>query len=403
MKNVVDRSLMAGAPAPEDKRVTLANWLEPPFNRWSFSHLREIIPTAKIGRGDGPASEFERDEHDLNDVAFRFRGRTVSVAEMLEETYTDAYLVVQRGRIVSEWYVDGMTQATTHLLMSVSKSLTSALVGVMVNDGLIDPAAEVPTYVEELRGGAFEGCTIQHLLDMTAGLQWSEDYEDPECDAWLYCEPAGWLPRTHAMLPDNLYDYMAGLKENARPHGGPFEYRSVLVDVMGWVLERAGGASFSELFSRNIWSKLGAEGDADMTVDSAGCSLPDGGICTTLRDVARFGQMYLKDGHFNGQQIVPAEWTRRPWTPDRVLIEAYEATPGSAHDPGAMYHDYWWCLDPERGVFAGLGINGQLLLVHRPSETVIAKFSTQPQSYDMELDQLQIRGSLAICDTLGEG
>jgi len=392
---------MQGSPAPADKRVTLANWEDPPFSRWAFSHVRELIPTARIGRGDGPATVFERDERALDGISFEHRGKRYTVGEMLDATYTDSLLVLKDGRVVTEWYDDGIDAATTHLLMSVSKSLTSSLTGAMVDGGIVAPEAEVPTYVEELRGTSFDGCTVQHLLDMRAGTRWSEDYEDPASDAHLYEEVMGWRPRDPSRdLPDNLYDYMAGLHDNARPHGGPFEYRSILTNVLGWVLERAGGATFAELFSREIWSKIGAERDAEITVDTAGCALEDGGICTTLRDLARIGQLYLDRGEIGGRRVLPASWTERPTTPDPELIEAFTAAPEARFHPGAMYHDCWWCLDPEHGIFTGLGIHGQQLLVHRPAGVVVAKFSTQPMAYEIGVEQLQIWGSLAICDAL---
>jgi CubicO group peptidase (beta-lactamase class C family) len=392
---------MEGAPAPVDKRVTLANWEDPPFSRWAFSHVRELIPTARIGRGDGPVTPFERDERDLTGISFEHRGKRTTVGEMLDATSTDSMLVLKDGRIVTEWYDDGSDASTAHLLMSVSKSLTSALVGVMVDRGLIETEAEVPSYVDELRGTSFDGCTVQHLLDMRAGTRWSEDYEDPESDAHLYEEVMGWRPRRPGRdLPDDLYDYMAGLHDNAGPHGGPFEYRSILTNVLGWVLERAGGATFAELFSREIWSRIGAERDAEITVDTAGCALEDGGICTTLRDLARIGQLYLDRGEIGGRRVLPSAWTERPTTADPELIEAFEAAPEAHFHPGGMYHDCWWCLDPERGIFTGLGIHGQQLLVHRPAGVVVAKFSTQPMAYEIGVEQLQIWGSLAICDAL---
>jgi CubicO group peptidase (beta-lactamase class C family) len=383
--------------------VTLANWELPPFNRWAFSHVRELIPTARIGRGDGPVTAFDRDERDLGGIAFPFRGEGRTVADMIDATFTDGWLVLHDGRIVTEWYVDGMSPETTHLLMSVSKSLTSGLAGVFAGDGRLDPAAPLTDYVDELRGTSFEGCTVQHLLDMRAGTLWSEDYEDPDADSSVYEQVAGWRPRSRADLPPDLYSYMASLSVNARPHGGPFEYRSILTDVLGWALERAGMAPFADLFSREIWSKLGAERDADVTVDAGGCALVDGGICATLRDLARFGQMYLQDGAFGGRQVVPARWTRRPATSDTELIEAFAAVPEAVFHPAAMYHDCWWSLDPGRGIFTGLGIHGQQLLVHRPARVVVAKFSTQPRAYDIEVEQLQIAGSLAICEALANG
>src|SRR5262249_39141588 len=150
------------------------------------------------------------------------------------------------------------------------------------------------------------------------------------------------------------------------------------------------------LFSRELWSKLGAERDAQITVDSAGCAITDGGICTTLRDLARFGQLYLEEGG----GIVPRAWAERVTTADGDLAGAFSAAPEAALYPRAMYHDLWWVIDPAREIFAALGIYGQMLLVHRTADAVVAKFSTQPKPVDLETDYLQITASIALCDAI---
>jgi CubicO group peptidase (beta-lactamase class C family) len=380
--------------------VTLANWQDPPFNRWAFLHLDELIPMAVIPRGDEPASELERDERDLDDVRFAVGGASWTVGEMLDATWTDAFLVLHDGRIASEWYANGMSPDTLHLTMSVSKSLTSALVGALVGKGRLDTDSMVTSFVPELDGTSFDGCTIQHLLDMRAGTRWNEDYDDFfGSDAFVYEQVMGWRPRTEADLPPDMFAYMRTLMHNDRPHGSGYQYRSILTEALGWVLERAGGASFAQLFSREIWSKLGVEHDAQISVDPGGCAITDGGFCTTLRDLGRFGQMYVD----RGRGIVPAAWVARPPEADPELVEAFANEPEAGLYPGATYHDQWWVVQPTRGVFVGLGIYGQMLLVDRSTGSVVVKFSTQPVPIDLSSDQLQIMGSIAACDALSAG
>ena len=379
--------------------VSLANWQDPPFNRWAFLHLDELLTMAPISRGGGPVRELPRDERDTGGVRFDMRGKRMTIDRMLNQTFTDGFLVLHEGKVVTEQYADGMSEDTLHLTMSVSKSLTSALAGVLTGQGRLDPAAPVTAYVHELQRTSFDGCTVQHLLDMRAGTKWSEDYGNfTESDAFVYEQVMGWRPRQMPGLAPDMYAYMASLKQNARPHGGPFEYRSILTDVLGWVLERAGGRPFAELFSREIWAKLGAERDAQITIDTAGCAITDGGICTTLRDVARFGQLYL-----DGGGIVPPEWAMRVTTTDGDLAAAFSRVPEAALYPGALYRDLWWVISPSRGIFVALGIYGQMLLIHRSAAAVVAKFSTQPIAVDLQTDYLQITASIALCDALATG
>lgn len=399
LESAVDGQVLRLRAERDPRGVTLGNWQDPPFNRWAFLHLDELLTMATISRGDGPARELRSAEHypdGLEDLVFEVHGERRTVGQMLGETCTDAFLVLRDGQVAMEQYADGMSEDTLHLTMSVSKSLTSALAGVLVGRGLLDPAALVPDYVDELAGTSFERCTVQHLLDMRAGTKWSEDYGAfTESDAFACEQVMGWRPRQAPGLATDTYAYMASLTENARPHGGPFEYRSILTDVLGWVLERAGGQPFAELFSREIWSKIGAQHDAQVTIDRAGCAITDGGICTTLRDLARFGKQYL-----DGGGPIPGDWIRRVTSGDRELSDAFSSAPEAALYPGAYYHDLWWVISPAREIFVALGIYGQMLLVHRTARAVVAKFSTQPLPVDLHTDYLQITAAIALCEAL---
>src|SRR5262249_11786274 len=156
----------------------------------------------------------------LAGVTLAVRGERVSLGRMLEQTSTDGFLVLHQGKVVMEQYADGMSEHTLHLTMSVSKSLTSALAGVLTGRGRLDPGAPVTSYVGELRGTSFDGCTVQHLLDMRAGTRWSEDYGNfLQSDAFVYEQVMGWRPRTLPGLAPDMYVYMGSLMENARRHG----------------------------------------------------------------------------------------------------------------------------------------------------------------------------------------
>src|SRR5262245_5369260 len=302
------RGLLAGPPPfPPGSRVTLANWQDPPFNRWAFQHVRELIPTARIPRGDGPAWPLRRAERDLGGVRFTSAGQEMTIAELLAQSCTDGFLVLHRGRIVAEQYFNGMAPDTPHLLMSVSKSVTAAVAGVLAGRGQLDVSAPVTAVVPELAGTSFGGCTVQHLLDMRAGTAFNEDYADPEADVRTYERVYLWRPPDGRPVPEDAIAYFATLR-NDGPHGGPFRYRSILTDVLAWVIERAARARFHELVSRLLWRPMGAEFDAEITVDAQGNPMADGGICTTLRDAGRFGELYLRRGRRGRREVVPAAW-----------------------------------------------------------------------------------------------
>jgi CubicO group peptidase (beta-lactamase class C family) len=380
----------------EGLRVTKENWLDAPYNRRGFIRVPELARTERISRGDGPVLELPHAPRSLEPFCFEFGGEEMPLSRMLASTYTDAFLVLHRGVVVHESYTEAMQPSDIHLLMSVSKSLAAILCGVFVGQGLIDPDAAVVGVIEELRGTGWEGCTVQHLLDMRTGTRW--DYKEDEVKI---CDVSGYRVHARSDIPADTASWIRAIGA-PHEHGGPFRYVSLANDVLGWVLERAGGGRFADLFSREIWSGIGAEHDAAIILDKAGFSVVEGGICTTLRDLGRFGLMCLKSGALAGRQTVPAAWFERLRNRDLDLIAAYATARefDRAH-PDAFYHDNWWIHDAELGVYSGLGINGQTLLVHHPSETVIVKFSSHPEFEDPRLFALQEAGLLALCEALG--
>jgi CubicO group peptidase (beta-lactamase class C family) len=391
-------ALMAGVPPfPEESLVTLANWQDPPFNRWAFQHIRELIPTARIARAAAPAP-LPRAERDILGFQFTYGDRELTVAGMLEETYTDGFLVLHQGRIVAEHYFNGMAPDVPHLLMSVSKSVTSAVAGVLAGQGLLRVSTAVEEIVPELGGTSFEGATVQDLLDMRAGTQFDESYDNPEADVRTYERVYLWRPDNGDPRPADALGYFATL-QNDGPHGGPFRYRSILTDVLAWVIERAAGKRLHELISRELWQPMGAEFDAEITLDGHGNPMADGGICASLRDLARFGQLYLE----GGRGIVPKDWIEDTirGAPDGARAFA-EGDDSPGYPPGAHYRNCWWIRDPGVPFYQASGINGQNIFVHVPSQTVVAKFSTWPTALSLAAG-VTTQAALAISNALQDG
>ena len=392
--------LMQGSRPPAERLVTLANWQDPPFSRWAFQHLRELTPTAPISRGDGPVAELARAPRELGSLRLTTAsGRRTTLDRLLAATYTDGFLVLHQGAIVCEQYFNGMTPATLHLLQSVSKSIVGTLAGIYVGRGLLDPARPVSGYVPDLAGTSFEGATLRQVLDMRTGTRFSEEYTDLRAEIRQYEQVIGWRPRTDPQTAADLWEYICQL-ENARPHGAPFEYRSILTDLLGWILECVGGARLAELLGRELWSRLGAERDAEISLDGHGHPVADGGISVTLRDLARFGQAYLQNGSFNGAQVVPAAWVRDCRRGDGAAVAAFAASESAARYPRGLYRDQWWVVDRRRGVLLASGIHGQSVYVDPAAQTVVVKLSTWPEALDLELAADTLRAFAAIAARL---
>ena len=373
--------LMQGFPPPPDARVTLANWQEPPFNRWSFSHMRELVPTQRISRGSGPVTPLPTSPLALGKIALhRVDGTRASVDEVLEDTYTDATVVVHGGRVVLERYAGETAPATPHLLMSISKSVVGCVVGNLVERGLLSPSHLVTDHVPELEQSGYRGASLRDILDMRSGVEFSEDYTDLTAEVRVIEQAIGWRPASDRRVPRSMYAYLTTLGGTGE-HGGVFDYRSCETDVLGWVCERATNTRMADLISELVWSPIGAERDAEITCDGAGTAIHDGGMCATARDLARFGVMLLAGGEAAGRRVVPAAWLRESWTADPDILAAFARSVSGPYLPGGWYRNKFWFVPREHNVaLLCLGIYGQMLYVNRGTGTVAAKLSSWPDA-----------------------
>jgi len=343
-------------------QVTLANWRSSPFNRWAFHHVRELIPTADI----------PNDPRRIRELPVETR--TLDVEAFLRETDTDGIAILQRGKLVLERYFNGMTHETPHILMSVSKSM----LGLLVDELGLDTARQVTDILPELAQTAYRGATIRHLLDMRAGLVWDENYLATSGPIVEYRKASGWNPASEPL--SDLHSFYATLKESDRPHGGRFHYTSPNSDLLGWVIERATGARYAELISERIWKPAGAERSAYITVDRLGAPRCAGGMCATLRDLARVGLWVLEQGK--------TERFEREGDP-----KAWAAGDMAPYYPGLpmRYRNKWYVVDGQAPLAFGMGIHGQNLFVDRVNGIVIAKLSSQAAPMDAARIALTMR------------
>jgi len=401
--------LMQGFPPPEDARVTLANWQDPPYNRWSFSHLRELVPTQRISRGAEPVSPLPADPQPLGDVEVPRIGRgnwpggsdgRSDVDAVLRDTYTDAVVVVHGGRVVFERYAGQTGPDTPHLLMSISKSVVGCVTGHLVDRGLLDPEQLVTDHLPELADSGYRGATVRHLLDMRSGIAFSEEYTDPNAEVRVIEVSMGWRPPSDGEVPGSIYAYLPTLRQGGE-HGGIFSYRSCETEVLGWICERVAGHRMADLISELLWAPMGAECDAEITCDGVGTAVHDGGMCATARDVARFGTVLLGDGEAAGRRIVPADWLRTSWNVDEDVREAFHRSVSGPYLPGGWYRNQFWFLPREHGdVLLCLGIYGQMLYVSPGTGMVAAKLSSWPNAQAPVLLEDTLRAFDAVGATL---
>ena len=373
----------AAGPFPPESPATVGNWQDPPHHRWAFLHMREVLLSQLIAAEPATTLALPEAQQPVGSVELtRFDGSIGTLDEVLADTCTDAFLMLHNGRVIEERYSAGMTRHSRHLVMSVSKSIVGCVAGCLVERRLIDEGADVSKYVPEATASGYNGATVRNLLDMRTGVAFRETYTDIDAEVRVMERSMGWRPMEQGD-PVGAYAYLTTLG-TAGPHGGRFTYRSADTDMLGWVCERAAGTRMAELISGSIWAPMGAEFDAEITCDSVGTAIHDGGISATVRDLGRFGQMLLEDGLAGGRRVVPSRWLAESHHPGSDVREAFAASPDEAVLPGAWYRNQFWFIPGRNGVnLVCLGIHGQMVHVNPATRTVTVKLSTWPDAQNL--------------------
>lgn len=387
------QGVMQGFPPPKEQIVTVSNHMKSqPKARWALRHANELFPTHVIGRGTGPICALSVNSKPISEIPVpNGAGGQMTVKEWLQQSYTDGFIVLHRGEIAAEEYFNGMREDTRHILYSMTKSVSMGVVANLIEQSKLSRSGRITEYVPEVKGSGYDGATIRHCLDMRSGVGW--DYEsDAEANTWSRFERALGLARKRAGEREDEGIYQALMtyedfsKERARPHGGYFYYKESDTCVLGWACEKVSNSRFSDLITDLIWSRLGAEHDANIVCDATGATAASDAMSATLRDMARWGHMHLNDGRFNGRQIVP-RWLihdiRTNYDPEAITEESFIG-PRHGLRPNTAYRNQFWIgIDPDGDSFAAAGHLGQKCVVFPEQETVFVKFSTYDPTESM--------------------
>lgn len=369
--------LMSTFPPVDAQRVDLTNSYKYPQLRWVMQHLRELVPTHNIRHGSAPPASLPVASKPIGSFAFEDdKGNKTTLDDWFKSSYSDALVVLHKGRIVYERYDNQMKPWTPHLLFSVTKSFTGLMAAQLAHEGKIDADALVTKYVPELAGSAWADMKVRDVMDMTGAVRFREVYTDPTTEIFGYSWASGLLPRPPGYQgKTNIYDFLKTLQKEGE-HGAGFVYRTVHSEVLGWIVSRATNKHWADLMSQNIWQKLGMEEDAHVMVDSVGTPLQGAGLNATARDLARFGEMLRRGGEFNGQRIFDKSVLDDTFVKggDREKFKAG----GMAFRPGYSYRNQWWMLHNADGAYEASGIHGQMIHVNPAAEMVVIKLASHP-------------------------
>ena len=396
---------MVGSPPPPDRilRFDDGSYFRFPALRWSVSNFRQLMPTVNVSRGlEAPAALKRSLRDDIDGFTFQplGGGKPMTWQDALLANYTDGIVVLHQGRVVYERYFGVLKPEGQHGAMSVTKTFIGTLAAMMVAEGTLDPGRKVVEYVPELGRSAFGNATVRQLMDMTTGIKFSEDYADPKAEVWMHAAAGNPLPKPKDYSgPRSYYEFLQTVQPEG-VHGEAFHYRTANTDALGWVLARVSGRSVAQLLSERIWSRLGAEQDAYMSVDSIGTPFAGGGLNTGLRDLARFGEMIRNEGRYNGQQIVPRaaiQDIRKGGKRDDFAKAGYTLL------DGWTYRSMWWVTHNAHGAFMARGVHGQALYIDPKAEMVIARFASHPTAGNTANDPTSLPAYHALARFLMQG
>lgn len=343
-------------------------WQQHPANRWAYRNIDQILSVAPIARGDAPVME-------LNDSA---RGEVDLDDAFLNASNSDGLLVLKGRDVLAEWYAAGMTPGSRHLLQSVSKSMASCVFAHYVACGDIDVTRPASDYVPELAESAYGEASLREVLDMTVAVRYDETYDDPQSDVQRHDRSANWRTKLTGD-PASIPDFLTSLPSTGE-HGRRFAYCSANTDVLAWVLESVTGRRYPQLVSERLWSGIGAQADAFITVDATGFSMANGGMCVTLRDLARFGRVVLDGGvGSDGRQVIPSEWIADIRGGNDRSVDMGEIH--GAHPTGS-YRSQFWLTGDEHGCFYGVGIYGQYVWLNPATDVIVARLATRHKADD---------------------
>ena len=326
----------------------------------NFRSVAEFWPTRSLTRAKVPYVYNYGDPLNVPS-SFAYNDQKLGTRQFLKDSWTTGLIVIQNDEIALEDYYLGNSAVTQNISWSMAKSFISALIGIAVNDGhIISIEQSVDAYATSLEGSGYEGVSIKNVLQMSSGVAFNEDYGD------FYSDINRW--GRDFSLGNSQDAFAATLKNDIEP-GTVNHYVSINTHVLGMVLTQATGRSITDYMQEKLYNPMGMEHDGLWIIDGQGMEMALGGLNLTLRDFAKLGSLYLHDGTFNGQQIVPASWVADSRTMDQPHL-----LPGN--DFGYGYQ--WWMVGGDSGEFMAMGVYGQYIYINPETNTVIVKNSANP-------------------------
>jgi len=363
--------------------IDRSNWDHPPHLAVSQLRMDRMMPVAFLEPETPLALPRAAHSFDVEALIFddALSDRPIDGAAFLNRRlFNDSLLVMHRGKVVHESYRDGMTAADHHLQHSTTKSLATLLIAQAIDERRMDPNAPFSDYVAELRTApAWRGVTLQHVLDMTAGLAYVEDYADRAGVYYAYARAVGYYPATEAESIGARRWLIEGMGARAHAPGAYFNYSSPLTNGLLMAAENAFGEPVLTLIERRLFQRVGAESVGWFNTDRFGFPIAEGQLSLTLRDFARWASVVVNAGrNLAGETVVPAAFIDELCAPNGAAHRAFDTAGYTARYPRGHYRNQFWVIDPALRQLAMLGIHGQFAWFDLRAELMIVGHGSFP-------------------------
>ena len=342
---------------------------------WNFKNLHMIFPTVNVYR-DGPVRELaHRPMKEIGEYVIDTPEGRMSFEEFIHSDQSTAMgvVVLHKGDIVFERY-PRMQEHEKPVYWSTSKIFPSTIIRLLEERGLVDVGKPIETYIPKLAGSSFAGTSVRHILDMSSGLDCSDEYESWDSCYYQYSMAIGDGFRTDD-APDNPYDFAATYEATREaPPGHEFSYSGLNTFLLGWLVEEVMDMPFQDAFSQEIWTKIGAESDASYIAPRYGIPVTHGGFVSRMRDLARFGLLFTPSFKVvSNEKIISdshIEFIRNGGDPN---LRLNAGLPG-VEESGVKHNVYQWDEIYANDNFFKGGWAGQGLVVN-PTRDVVAVFT----------------------------
>jgi CubicO group peptidase (beta-lactamase class C family) len=307
--------------------------------------------------------------------------RQATLDEFLESTNTTSFIVIKDDTILYEGYFNGYERDSIVTSFSTAKSITSALVGIAIEEGYIGSVDDpITDYIPELRAEGLDDMTIRHLLTMSSGIRYV-----PDDRVSIWDELRLFTDDTVAYYYPDLRAHNVKLQSDGTVPGSRYNYNNYLPQLLGMVLERTTHRTNAEYLQEKIWKPLGMEYPASWSLDSedSGFEKMDVGVNGRAIDFAKFGRLFLNEGNWNGEQVISREWVIESTSPDQDDTRPWDSDE-DWREAGGYYKYYWWGRLAGDGTYdyAAHGHLGQIIYIAPNEGVVIVRFGIDEGGVD---------------------